>query len=144
MSPGMGDMYRRGSGRGMPMRPPASGAIPPNTGGMSSPPGVMGSQAMMMMMTRGGRGSPANPGKVAPTGTPKNPAGNTSPSTGAADTKKTGQGQDAANLVSMTVYGIATLYRYPDPPKTDEQSGQPAQPGQPAAATSTPSPATPR
>jgi hypothetical protein len=49
------------------------------------------------------------------------------------------------NLVEMTVYGIAVLYRFPDPLKTNESAGQPGQPGQPAPAgqPGQPAPATP-
>lgn len=53
-------------------------------------------------------------------------------------TKKSTQGQGDQNLVEMTVYGIATLYRRPDPPKTD---GQIAQPGQPSGGVPTTQPA---
>jgi len=53
------------------------------------------------------------------------------PKTGS-DKKKSAQSQGDQNLVEMTVYGIATLYRRPDPPKTEGQPGQPGAPGQPA------------
>jgi hypothetical protein len=144
MPPGMGNVYPPGRGPGAMRMPP--GGSPPNMGNMPNPgnmmrmpPGMrppgMGGNNMPMMMMPGqpGKGPGASPRIVMPTGgMPRPPMGNVPPTADSNDPKKAPQSQDDENLVDITIYGIATLYRHPDPPKTDEQAGQPAQPGQPA------------
>jgi hypothetical protein len=138
MNPNMGSM-RMPPG----MNPNMSSMRPPP--GMSNmrPPG-MGNMALMM---------PGRPGSapaiVSPTGMPRMPAGNAPPAGAGSDPKKAPQNENDENLVQVTIYGIASLYRYPDPPKTDEQGGQNTQQGQtaptapasPAAAVTTTPPA---
>ena len=54
---------------------------------------------------------------------------------GPSNANKVAQEREDENLVEMTVYGIATLYRRPDQPKTEGQPGQPAQPAPAPAGT---------
>ncbi len=129
-----------GSGMMPPMMGSGDGAPPMMSGSMRPPPGMMGSgnNTMMMMMSsmKGNRGN-APPGMMPPTG-----GGDRNRNLKLDADKKTAQIPEDDNLVEMTVYGIATLYRRPDPPKTDgQQSGQttPAQTGQPVS--SAPAPA---
>ena len=87
-------------------------------------------RAMMMQMMMGGRGGVGNmPRTVAPSGM----MGMVPGGTGASQTKV--QEREDENLVEMTVYGIATLYRRLDPPKTEAQPGQPATPAPAPAGT---------
>jgi len=92
--------------------------------GMPGMPGMMGSPKPF-----------TPPNIMTPSGMPtRGPMGGPLP-TGDTKDKKAVQGDE--NLVEMTVYGVATLYRRPDPPKTtDAQAGQPGQanPTPPAAA----------
>jgi hypothetical protein len=87
---------------------------------------------MMMMMGRGGAGMTR---PVGPTGMGMMPGMMQGGSTGSAN--KTAQEREDENLVEMTVYGIATLYRRLDPPKTEAQPGQAGQPTTPAPAGAT-------
>jgi hypothetical protein len=61
---------------------------------------------------------------------------------GTLDPKQSTSNQQDDNLVELTVYGIATLYRSPDAPQSTEQPGQPGAPAtqtvQQPAATATP------
>jgi hypothetical protein len=146
MPPGMmggaGRPMTGGAGRPPMMMGPGSGAMTPPmmTGGGKLPPGMSSTMGMMMYSQRDRRRDklqPSAPGEL---------DSNRTLRTG--ESKTAAPSQDEENLVEMTVYGIATLYRRPDPPKTDEQQtgtpGQPAQPGQPAAPTSpAPTPAAP-
>jgi hypothetical protein len=98
--------------------------------------------------------SPTRPAYLsAPSGT--QPGANQSMLVGA-DAKQSAANSPDDNLVELTVYGIATLYRAPDAPQsTEQQAGQAGtavpQPGQqqpaaaatPSSATPSPAPATP-
>jgi hypothetical protein len=128
-----------------------AGAPPMMSGSMRPPPGMMGSgNSTMMMMSsmKGSRGGYGRPDMMPPSGTvdrTNRQIRETEPD------KKTVQIPEEDNLVEMVVYGIATLYRRPDPPKTEEQQpgqtapDQPSQPAPsapaPAAAPTTPAPA---
>lgn len=150
MGPGMMNPMMTGAKRppmmgGSGMMPPSmgsgSGAPPMMGGSMSPPPGMVGSgnNTMMMMMSsmKGNRGGSGAPGMVPPSGG----VDRTRNLKGPEADKKTVQIPEDDTLVELTVYGIATLYRRPDPPKSDEaQPGQaaPAQPAQPASPTTPP------
>jgi hypothetical protein len=116
------------------MSPPGSNRRGPGgmRGGMA-PGGMYNMPRMMPGMggPRGGRG--AMPKTIGLPGTQwRGPM----PTTGEDKTNKS-QNEGDGNLVEMTVYGIATLYRLPDPTTSEsaDQSGQPGQPTQPAATT---------
>ena len=96
---------------------------PPTMGGGSS-----GGRSMMMMMggRMGGMPRPVGPAGMGMSG--MMPGGITGSPTKVQD-------KEDENLVEMTVYGIATLYRRPDQPKTEGQPGQPAQPAPAPAGT---------
>jgi hypothetical protein len=152
MPPGMGGMYggaggMRRPGGGGPMMPKMPGGMSGMPGGMSGMPGGMsgmpggpmmpkggmsgmpggpmmppgGGMSGMPMMYRPGAGGPMPPGIVSPTGGPMGPMG----PMGGTDPKKAGATQEEENLLEVTIYGVATLYRKPDPPKTQEPLGQP-------------------
>jgi hypothetical protein len=132
--PTMGGMYG-----GMPrMRGPSLGMGGPTGGGKMIQPGgggMMGqgqmqqqqqqqsSRMMMMMMGRGSGGGSA-PKIVGPTGMMGMPG--MTPGGSSSNATKAAQAQEDENLVEMTVYCIATLYRRLDPPKTDGQPTPPA------------------
>ncbi len=128
MGPNTKAMYPGGTGM-----PPRPGSGPSALqGGMGMGPSRM-SGSPMMMMGMYGKGKPFGPpGMMTPSVNPmKSPQVGPS-TTSASDTKKTA-GDD--NLVEMTVYGVATLYRHPDPPKTDPSAAPsgPSTPTTPAA-----------
>ncbi len=93
-------------------------------GAGGSGPGAGARQMMQsqqrMMMAMGGRGG-SNPQIVGPMG------GMPGTFSGTAGPTKL-QDREDENLVEMTVYGIATLYRRLDPPKTETPVGQAAPP----------------
>ncbi|HTU17811.1 MAG TPA: hypothetical protein VMG10_07075 [Gemmataceae bacterium] len=134
MNPG-GPPAPQGGPGGMPGGGGYGGGAPPGMGG----PGPMGGSGMrmpgqmmnapppMMMPPRNGSGR----GRLRPTLAPGTRASGPRPMTGDSDSKQTPQNQQDDNLVEITIYGIATLYRRPDPPKPAEQPGQPGRPGQP-------------
>lgn len=134
---GVPGMMPRNSGGYGPGRPTGSSSSPasmyanrPGTGSssymMSSPPPTRTPPGM-----GGGRRGPGRNRPTPPTGTS---TGTSTPYTsGGGNTKQALQTPQDDNLVEITLYGIATLYRRPDPPRPTEQPGQPGQPGQPAA-----------
>lgn len=87
--------------------------------------GMMNPMMMAMMKGSGARSPIMGPGGMSVNPMTRLP--------GTGGDKKGPPIPDDENLVELTIYGIATLYRHPDAPKTDEQSGQPAANGQPAA-----------
>lgn len=86
-------------------------SAPPTSGGMTS--GAMGSPVSRPRGGMPGGNYPTMPG-------------------GAMSDKSTSTPQDD-NLVQLTIYGIATLYRAPDAPQTTGQPGQPGMPPTPTA-----------
>jgi hypothetical protein len=126
---GSGDPRMRGGAGGPPMPGRMGGPpMPGGPGGMLRPPGPM---AMAPGGAMGKQNYNYAPGSVRPGGMTPGPAG--------ADAKQSPTSQQDDNLVELTVYGIATLYRAPDAPQPTEQPGQP---GAPAAPTSQQPPAT--
>jgi hypothetical protein len=95
-----GMMGGAGGAGSMMMRPPMMGGV----GGAAG-----AGRGMSMAMAPGGM-----KGGLLPAGT----------GAGTADPKQNAQNQQDDNVVELTVYGIATLYRSPDQPKSDQQSGQ--------------------
>lgn len=100
--------------------------------GTAMPGGMMGGPPPMMSM-------PPMPGKGKGAFRPAMPSGMLMPglpqTSGKDGGKSAAQDQYDDNLVDVTIYGIATLYRRPDPPKAEEQAdqlGQPAVPPPPA------------
>ncbi len=145
-SSGMGAMSRPGGGgRGsssMRGGPPMGGggmrAGPPMSGGSGNP------MAMMMMMQQSGRGAPTGGGPMQPSVNfaPGAMRGTVPTGTGT-DPNQAASNQADDNLVELTIYGIATLYREPDAPQTTAapagQSATPAtQPAQQEAAPAAP------
>ena len=106
-------------------RPPGIGSAGGGSSRMMAPPtmggGSSGGRSMMMMMggRMGGMPRPVGPAGMGMSG--MMPGGITGSPTKVQD-------KEDENLVEMTVYGIATLYRRPDQPKTEGQPGQTAQP----------------
>jgi hypothetical protein len=138
--PGMMAMGMRGKGMGGMQMAPASrfrekGGM--NFAGMKGPPGGMGmagmgarmggvgmrgfDQRMMRQFMGGGPARVAMSPAARMKGFPLGPGGETK--------NPTDQDQHDDNLVDLTIYGIATLYRHPDAPAS-EQLGQPGQPGE--------------
>jgi hypothetical protein len=124
---------------------PGPGPMPPGMGssrfigrgsGAGMPGGMMGGPPPMMMPMPGMDRNRFRP-TMAPGMRPSFPQ-----APGEKGTSQTAQNQQDDNLVEITLYGIATLYRRPDPPKTTEQPGQPGQPGQPAPPASQQQPTT--
>ncbi|HTU88618.1 MAG TPA: hypothetical protein VMF69_00840 [Gemmataceae bacterium] len=96
-----------------------------------------------MMRQPPGMGGMSTP--VTPTA-PSTPQGGRSTPVGGTDPKQTASTSQDDNLVELTVYGIATLYRAPDAPQTTGQGGQPGSLPPPAAqqpAATTPAPQPP-
>ena len=139
MPPGMGRgmMPPRGSGR---MPPSGMRGMPlPTSAGMRGMPRMPGMGGMPRMPGMPGSGNPYMPSPIVrPGGMPPRLPTSAGPSTGDSETKTPGN-QNDDNLVSMTIYGISTLYRRPDPPKSDSQAAQPGQPN-PAAPVTPPAP----
>ncbi len=129
-------MYGGMAGRpGMPGMPNPKGMM---GGGMGMPPSPMMNNPPPTMMRPPGTGmGPMMPGMMAdqprPGDTRVSP-GPPSPATKDKEGKPSAANQTDDNLVDVTIYGIATLYRRPDPPKTTDQ---------PAAAPVTPPTQTP-
>jgi hypothetical protein len=126
------------------------GKLPPMMGGGAMPPGMMGS-AMMGGGARppggaGGAGGAGGgklppmmgsmmgsgmmmPGKIGGAGGGSNLVKSTGPIPGAASSstgsngKKTAPKPDDDNLVELTVYGVATLYRLPKSTEKENQNG---------------------
>jgi hypothetical protein len=145
--PGMRDRMRMEAMRRGSMRGPGG----PMPGGAGGPPGMSrmpgGPQMMMRQPGAGGMG-PGGPAQQSFTYAPGGMRAGGPMATGAgADPKQNENDQQDDNLVELTVYGIATLYRAPDAPQTSEQSGQSgaptAQPAQQPPAQATPSGASP-
>jgi hypothetical protein len=112
MPPGGGSGRMPGMGSGMMPPGGGSGRMPPG-GGSGRMPG-MGSGMMPPMPGMGSGMKPSMPGIVTPTGMP--PRGTFGPTQPPGDSKnKPAANQADDNLVEMTVYAIATLYRRPDP-----------------------------
>jgi hypothetical protein len=151
MGPGMPSMYPgmglSGGGRMpapgmMPMKPGMSGPggrPPMPRGGMSMPPGMGGPMmgSAPPMMQKPPSMMPNMPGMMPPGMRPPTPA--QQPGDKTAQQPSANQTDD--NLVEVTIYAIATLYRRPDPLKTPEQAAGPAAPMIPAG--SPPPPANP-
>jgi hypothetical protein len=131
---GGGAMPPGGFGGSMMMRPGgpggAGGAGAPSMGSGNMRPPMMGGSMNPMMAMMMGKGAGAGNPIMGPGGMSVNPMNRL---TGAGAKREGPPRQDDEDLVELTVYGIATLYRCPDAPKTDEQSGQPAPNGQPTA-----------
>lgn len=102
---------RRGSGMSGPMGPSGPGMQGMARGGSGSmrPPSAMG---MGQGQTRSYMTAPGamRTGAV--------------PAAGGSDPNRAASDQHDDNLVELTIYGIATLYRAPDAPPTTEQSAQ--------------------
>ena len=133
-------MYGGSAGMG-PRGPSSRPGVPP---GMPAPPGMggpgsLGGSSGMRMpgqmmgapppMMPPGMGGPGGRGKFRPTMSPGSPRGGFPRPPGSSDANQTVQIPQDDNLVEITIYSIATLYRRPDPPKTAEQSDQPGRPG---------------
>jgi hypothetical protein len=133
----MPGMYRGSAGMG-PGGPRRTPGVPPPPMPVS---GAMGrNSGMPMPGMRPGRSMPmpmppmmAMPGqgKIRPSMAPGMGRGGPMQSPSSSDGKTAAQNQRDDNLVDITIYCIATLYRHPDPPKTTEQPGQPGQPTTP-------------
>ncbi len=96
--------------------------------GMLNP--MMGAPPMMMPSRgRDGKGG-MGPSAALPAGMR---GGLMQPGGGSGDTKTAAANRPDDNLVEVTVYGIATLYRRPDAPAVATTTGQPAPLGQPSS-----------
>lgn len=125
---------QRGGSLGLGMAPGGNrGAVPANPrrmgrSGMMGPRvgmGAMGmggmSPSMMRSLMSAGRPSLSQYPGGRPKGMPQVPG------YGDTGTSQTAQDQHDDNLVDLTIYGIATLYRHPDAPANAEQAGQAGQ-----------------
>jgi hypothetical protein len=93
-------------------------------GGGGAPPGSFGPMMMQSPMAGAGGAGKGQPFAFGMRGGGPFPGAG-----GAIDPKQAAQNQQDDNLVELTVYGIATLYRFPDQPKPTEQpNGQSATP----------------
>ncbi|MGH7173369.1 MAG: hypothetical protein ACRELG_24055 [Gemmataceae bacterium] len=136
--PGMSysDSARMGPGRppGMPGVPPNIPGNPMGMGGSSSMGGRSGMRMPGQMMDRPpmmgppGMNGPGGQGKFRPNMAPGMRRSGNPQAPNGSDTTETVQNPQDDNLVDITIYGISTLYRRPDPPKTSEQPGRPEQP----------------
>ena len=109
-----------------------AGSMPPMPGGgMGMPSGMTGpmlSSPPPTMQLPAGMGN--MPGMMPPGVRP-----GVNPPTGNQTVRPSAANQTDDNLVEVTIYGIATLYRRPDLPKTTEQPAAPAAPMTPGGPT---------